>query len=282
MDMNLHNRKNNRNTGILRSIPKMFSFFSVAALIIPVVFSGLIVFTIAAEGIPYLKEALQSEEVLFSLRMSLCTASISTLICLLIAIPSAYVLSRIEFPFRRIINLMIELPLSLPNLVVGLSLLLIFSSDIGKLLRDMGFRVIFDVKGIIVAQIAINLPIVIRLIRTVFSSIDIRIEFIAGTLGASKFRQFLTITLPMSTNAIISAVVLAWSRALGEFGATLMLVGVTRMKTETLPSAIYLGISTGSNETSMATAVILLIVSCCSLALTSFLNKKSHSRSEVR
>lgn len=269
-------------TKILSSISKMFPVFSIAVLIIPTVFFGLIVFTIAAEGIPYLKEAMQSEEVLFSLRMSLCTASISTLICLFIAIPSAYALSRIKFPFRKIINLMIELPLSLPNLVVGLSLLLIFSSEGGKFLRDMGFRVIFDVRGIIVAQIAINLPIVIRLIKTVFSSIDIRMEFIAGTLGASKLQQFLTITLPMSTNAIISAVVLAWSRALGEFGATLMLVGVTRMKTETLPSAIYLGISTGSNETSMSTAVILLIVSCCSLTVTSILNKKSHSRSEVR
>lgn len=276
--MNSHSSR----TKILRSISKMFPAFSVAILLIPTALSGLIVFTIVAQGIPHLKEALQSEEVLFSLRTSLCTASISTLICFLIAIPSAYALSRTKFPFRRIINMMIELPLSLPNLVLGFSLLIIFSSDVGKMLRDMGFRVIFDVRGIIIAQIAVNLPFVIRLIKTEFSSVDIRMEFIAGTLGASKWQQFLTITLPMSTNAIISAVILAWSRALGEFGATLMLVGVTRMKTETLPSSIYLGISIGNNETSMATAVILLAVSCCSLTATSILNKKSHSRSEAR
>ncbi|HCT65457.1 MAG TPA: nitrogen fixation protein NifC [Lachnospiraceae bacterium] len=276
--MNLNNLKNI----VLRSIAKAFPYFSIAILIISAAFSGIIVFTIVAEGIPHLKEALHSEEVLFSLRTSLFTTSISTIICLLIAIPSAYALARTKFPFCRIISLIVELPLSLPNLVLGLSLLLIFSSNAGKLLRDMGFRVIFDIRGIIVAQVAVILPFVTKLIKTEFSSIDIRMEFIAGTLGASKCMQFLTISLPLSTNAIISAAILAWSRALGEFGAALMLVGVTRMKTETLPSSIYLGISTGSNETAMATAVILLTVSCCSFVATNLLNKKSLSRSEVR
>lgn len=276
--MNLHNDK----SSFLNSKTKIFPRLTIAVLMIPVFFSGLIVLTITSQGIPYIKEALQSEEVLFSLRTSLCTASISTLLCLLIAIPSAYALSRTEFPFKKIVNLVIELPLSLPNIVLGLSLLIIFSSDTGKLLKEIGFRVIFDVKGIIVAQTVINLPFVIRIIKTEFLSIDARMEFIAGTLGASKWRQFSTITLPMSTNTIISAVIIAWSRALGEFGATMMLVGVTRMKTETLPTSIYLGISSGNNETSMATAMILLIVSCCSLIATSLLNKKSHSRGDVR
>jgi molybdate transport system permease protein len=257
---------------------KMFSLFSITMLIIAITFLGLIVGTIVFGGIGYLKEALESEEILFSLRTSLLTACISTVICLFIGIPSAYALARTRLPFRRVMNIIIELPLSLPYLVLGLSLLMIFSSEAGKFLRDMGLRVIFDMRGIVVAHIAVNLPFVIRLIRTEFSSIDPRMEFIAATLGASKWQQFKTITLPMSTNTIISAAVLAWSRALGEFGATLMLVGVTRMRTETLPSSIYLSISTGDNKIAMATAVILLTVSCFSLTITNLLNRRSYCR----
>ena len=259
----------------------LFPLLSIVILILATAFLSLIIITIAVLGIPHLIDSLTSAEVLFSLRLSLVTASISTLICILIAVPSAYALTRTAVPFRKLTNIMIELPHSLPYIVLGLSLLLIFSSDLGKYLRDYGFKVIFDMKGIVFAHITVNLPFMLRLIKTAFNDIDIRMEYIAGTLGASKWQRFSTITLPMSRNTIINAAVLAWSRALGEFGATLMLVGLTRMKTETLPGSIYLSISTGENEPAMATSVILLTVSCCSLIVTSLLNRKTHSRNMV-
>lgn len=263
------------------SLSKLFTLISIVVLIIVTAFLSLIILTIVVEGISHLIKAMTSAEVCFSLRLSLITASISTLICILLAVPSSYALTRTTVPFRKLANIMIELPLSLPYIVLGLSLLMLFSSDLGKFLRDIGFKVIFNMKGIVIAHVAVNLPFMIRLIKTAFNEVDIRLEHIAGTLGASKFQRFSTITLPMSRNAIINAAILAWSRALGEFGATLMLVGVTRMKTETLPASIYLSISTGENETAMATAAILLTVSCCSLIVTSFLNRKTHSRNKV-
>lgn len=103
---------------------------------------------------------------------------------------------------------------------------------------------------------------------------DIRLEFLAGTLGADEWKRFVTITLGLSRGAIVSAGMLAWSRALGEFGATLMLVGVTRMVTETLPASIYLNISTGDNDMAMASATILIIISLITLIITEGTGRK--------
>lgn len=96
-------------------------------------------------------------------------------------------------------------------------------------------------------------------------NIDFRYELIAGSLGAGSFKTFILVTLPLAKNSVIGAGVLAWSRALGEFGATLMLVGATRMKTETLPTSIYLNMATGDTGPAMACAMILLLISAVSL-----------------
>ena len=125
------------------------------------------------------------------------------------------------------------------------------------------------------AHLMINLPFVIRMIKTSFLSIDPRLEWIAGSLGASPIRRFFTVTLPLAKNSIIGAGILAWSRALGEFGATLMLVGATRMKTETLPTSIYLNMATGDTGPAMAAALILLFISALSLAVSALLERRT-------
>jgi molybdate transport system permease protein len=146
----------------------------------------------------------------------------------------------------------------------------------------MGFKVVFDQKGIIIAQIAVNLPYVIRLIRVAFCEVDERLEFISGSLGASKWQRFTTITLPMSKSAIISTIILTWSRGLGEFGATLMLVGATRMKTETLTTSVYLNLATGDTGASMASATIILIISLTSLFLANWIDGKKTAKSRMK
>ncbi|WP_242830650.1 ABC transporter permease [Desulfitobacterium hafniense] len=200
----------------------------------------------------------------------------------MLAVPTAYSLTRGSFPFKKIAQIIIELPLSMPYLVLGLCLLLIFSSEFGKALRDMGFRVVFDKNGIIMAQIIVNLPYMIRLIKTAFAELDERLEIIAGMLGASRWQRFVTITLPLARNAVISAVILVWSRGLGEFGATLMVVGATRMKTETLPASIYLNMATGDIGAAMASAIIILLISFVSLFATSRLERKNLQASRMK
>lgn len=262
-----------------------FNFFEIITIIITVIviiFTSTLILAIVLKGLPYLGEAFYSEEVWFSIRLSLYTASISTAICIFLAIPTAYALTRTAFPFKRFCQIIIELPLSMPYLVLGLGLLIIFSSDFGKALKSMGFRVVFDKNGIILAQMVVNLPFAIRFIRTAFQEVDERLEFISGSLGATKWERFITITLPLARNAIITTIILTWSRGLGEFGATLMLVGATRMKTETLTTSIYLNLATGDTGAAMASATVILIISMVSLFLTSWIGRKNKQESRMK
>lgn len=236
-------------------------------------FIGSAIFAIVAGGISHFGEAISSEEVLFSLRMSVTTSSISTVICLLLSLPTAYALSHVAFPGKRLAEILMELTLSLPYILLGFALLPIFSSPLGKALKEAGFAVVFSPAGIVFAQMIVNLPFAIRMMRTAFAGVNPRVEFVAQTLGAMPWDVFRTIIVPMCRNQIISAFVLTWARGMGEFGATLMLVGVTRMKTETLPGSIYLSISTGNTETAMATAMIMLLVSAFTLVVANVLDR---------
>ena len=246
----------------------VFSGVSMAVATVVLLFVGSAIVAIVAGGIAHFGEAVTSAEVLFSLRMSVVTSSISTVLCLVLALPTAYALSRTNMPFKRVAEVLMELTLSLPYI-----LLLIFSSPFGKALKEAGLAVVFEPAGIVFAQLIVNLPFAIRMVRTAFADVSPRMEFVAKTLGATPGDVFRTIILPQCRNALISTFVLTWARGMGEFGATLMLVGVTRMKTETLPGSIYLSISTGNNETAMATAMIMLLLSAATLVVANLLNR---------
>ena len=240
---------------------------------IALLFIGTAILTIFVGGIAHLSEAVTSEEVLFSLRMSMTTSTISTTICLLLALPTAYAFTRTNMPLKGAAETLLQLTLSLPYILLGVALLLMFSSPAGKALRDIGFAVVFQPTGIVFAQLIVNLPFAIRMIRTAFGDVNPRMEFVAKTLGASSFDAFRTIILPVCRNAIISTFVLTWARGMGEYGATLLLVGVTRMRTETLSGNVYLAISSGNTDMAMATAMIMLFVSAATLIIANVLSK---------
>lgn len=250
----------------------MFAPACIVLCLVAVLFVGSAILAILIGGAADFSSAVTNPEVLFSLRMSLVTATISTTICLLLSLPSAYSLTHTRMPGKRIASIILELTLSLPYILLGFALLLIFSSDFGRALKDAGIAVVFQPLGIVIAQLMVNLPFAIRMVRTAFQSCDPRMEFVAESLGASKWDVFRTVVLPLNKNAIISAFILTWARGMGEFGATLMLVGVTRMRTETISGSIYLSIQTGNNEVALATAIVMLLVSACALALSNVLS----------
>ena len=257
-----------------------FPIFTVCVTMVVLLFVGSAIIAIIFAGIASFGDAITNEEVLFSLRMSVVTSIISTTICMLLALPASYALTHIKLPGSRLVEIIMELTLSLPYILLGFALLLIFSSPFGKELKDLGFAVVFQPTGIVFAQLIVNLPFAIRMIRTAFMDVNPRLEFVAETLGAAPFGIFRTIILPLCRNSIISTIILTWSRGMGEFGATLMLVGVTRMKTETLPGSVFLSISTGNNETAMATAMIMLLLSAAALGIANILNRPAnHVRS---
>jgi molybdate transport system permease protein len=252
----------------------MFTGFSIAVCVVALLFVGSAIGAIVVAGVSHFGEAISSAEVLFSLQMSFTTSTISTAFCLMVALPTAYALTRTNMPMKRIAEVLLELTLSLPYILLGFALLLIFSSPLGAALKSVGLRVVFEVPGIVFAQLIVNLPFAIRMVRTAFGGLDPRMEFVAKTLGATPGEVFRTIMVPQCRNSLISTFVLTWARGMGEFGATLMLVGVTRMKTETLPGSIYLNISTGNNDTAMATAMIMLLVSAATLIIANVLNRQ--------
>ena len=270
MDRRARSREGVKHRGRRRDV---FSVVSICVATGVFAFVGSAIVAIIAGGIAHFGEAATSAEVLFSLRMSVMTSSVSTVFCLALALPTAHALSRTNMPFKRVAEVVMELTLSLPYILLGFALLIIFSSPFGKALRDAGLAVVFEPTGIVFAQLIVNLPFAIRMVRTAFASVSPRMEFVAKTLGASPGDVFRTIILPQCRNALISTFVLTWARGMGEFGATLMLVGVTRMKTETLPGSIYLSISTGNNETAMATAMIMLLLSAATLVVANVLNR---------
>lgn len=278
--MSARAKKTRKHAGRRRDV---FPIACIVIACVPLLFIGSAVLTIIAGGIAHVGQAVTSEEVLFSLRMSVVTSTISTTLCLLLALPTAYALTRTNMPFKRAAETLMQLTLSLPYILLGFALLLMFSSPAGKALKDIGFAVVFQPVGIVFAQLIVNLSFSIRMVRTAFGEVSPRMEFVAKTLGASSFETFRTIILPICRNSIISTFVLTWARGMGEFGATLMLVGVTRMRTETLPGSVYLSISTGNTDTAMATAMIMLIVSAVTLVVANVLSKPvGSSRVEKR
>ena len=240
---------------------------------ISLLFVGSNLFIIAIRGLRSLPASFRQAETVFAVRLSVRSACISTVLCFFLALPTSYLLTKTELPFRNVVEVVLELTMSLPYIVLGLSLLILFSSSAGKALKAAGFPVVFSRNGIVLAQLMVNLPYAIKLSSTALRSVDGKLEKVAGLLGAPPGRRFITVILPCCRTAIISAIILVWARALGEFGATLMLVGVTRMKTETLPGSIFLNVSTNDLNAALASAFILLMLTALSLIIDALLRK---------
>lgn len=236
------------------------------------------ILVIVLRGAKSLGQCLESPNTLFALTLSLKTSVISTFFCFLLAIPTAYSLTHLPKKISSPLEIGLELTMSLPNIVLGLSLLILCSSIFGGFLKKIGLPFIFSPNGIILAQLVVNLPFAVKLVSTAFRDVDSKLEKVAGLLGAGPAQSFFLITLPLCKNALISTVLLVWSRALGEFGATLMLVGVTRMKTETLPAGIYLNVSVNDLSGALAYAFLLLVISAAAHIIASVLSGKNRKR----
>ncbi|WP_319507938.1 ABC transporter permease [uncultured Methanolobus sp.] len=209
-----------------------------------------------------------SHEIGFAIRLSLITSVISTLICILVSIPVSYAFSRYDFPGKTFITTILDMPMALPPIVAGLGLLLIFgTSTAGQYLTTVGLKFVFTPLGIVMAQFTVNISLMLRIIRSTFDGINPRYEYVAQTLGCTPFQAFMKTTLPLAKNGILAGSVITWSRGMGEFGAVLMLAGATRMKTETLPIALYLNMSSGELDLAIAAATILICISGITLYL---------------
>lgn len=255
---------------------KIFLYFSIVSLALVLIFTFIPLTLLIGRGFTSIIKCFQSQETIFSIKLSLITSSISTLICLFFSLPASYSLARLKVRTKNLISILIFLPASLPHLVSGIALLLFLgNSGIGGFLSKIGIDFVFTKKGIIAAQVFVNFPLMVKMLKTAIEGSNYKMEFIARTLGCNKWQSFIHITIPSIKSSLFSSLIITWSRALGEFGAVIMLAGTTRMKTEVLPTAIFLNMSTGDLDIATGTATILIIISLISQLLFEFIERRN-------
>jgi molybdate transport system permease protein len=204
-----------------------------------------------------------SEPLLLSLRV----AAIATLLALLVGVALAALFARWRSWPLKILEALTLIPLVLPPTVLGYFLLVGFGarSPVGQALEQLGLQVIFSWRGAVLAAAIVALPLVIQTAKSAFEGIDPRIHDVARTLGRSEASIFFSVTIPLAWRGILAGTVLAFARALGEFGATLMLAGNIPGKTQTLPLAIYTAVQSGQQAEANSLALLLSAVALLAL-----------------
>lgn len=197
-----------------------------------------------------------------ALKLSLLTTLTTTGIAVLIGTPTAYLLARYQFRGRSALSTLIDLPMVLPPAVAGLALLMAFGRRglLGGPLAAVSIRLPFTTIAVIIAQTFVAAPFHIRQARIGFEAVDRHLEQMAASLGVSNWRVLTRVTLPLARRSLISGAIMAWARALAEFGATIMFAGNFQGRTQTMPLAIYIGIQDDLNA-ALGLAAIMLVVS---------------------
>ncbi len=219
-------------------------------------------------------QSIFSERTLFSVKLSLLTASLSTLLALIIAIPAGYALSRYSFIGKNVIDVLLEIPIIISPAALGALIVIFFSQPFGNWFQENIGNVVFAFWGIIMAQFVTILGIATRMIKTTIDEIPKRYEDVARTLGASKYSSFKTITLPLAGRGILSAFILTWAKAFGEFGATFTVAGTMSFQTETVPTSVYMKLAGADIQGSMVMILILLSAGISLLALSRLFTRR--------
>lgn len=239
---------------------------------------GILLSLVAYTDMNTFFSTLLSDEILFAVRLSLITATTATIISMVIAIPVAYAISQTSFLGKNIVDTILDLPIVVSPIALGAALLVFFNTPFGSLVEKRFTGFVFEVPGIILAQFMVVNALAVRLLKSTFDSINPRYEQVGRTLGCSKLRVFFRVTLPLARNGLIAAGILTWARAIGEFGATVTLAGATKMKTETLPVAIFMNLATANVE--KAVAVIFILIAIAAIALI-ILRKMTGTRERI-
>ncbi|MBW7996935.1 MAG: ABC transporter permease [Candidatus Glassbacteria bacterium] len=206
----------------------------------------------------------RSPEIRYAIWLSLCSCTITTVMSLWVAVPIGYLMSRFQFRGKVVIDAVMDIPIVLPPLVIGLSLLILFQTPAGRLFQGL-VKVTYEIPSVILAQFMVACAFAVRTMQVTFDQINQRQEQVALTLGCSRAQAFWIVVFPQARRGLLTAASLAWARALGEFGPILIFSGATRMKTEVLPTTIFLELTVGNIEA--AVAVSLLMVLCAAAVL---------------
>jgi molybdate transport system permease protein len=203
-----------------------------------------------------------SEQAFKALKISLLTSSITTAIAAVLGTPLAFILARWKIRHKSWIEMILDLPIVLPPSVAGLALLIAFGRRglFGSTLGIFGVSLPFTTAAVVLAQIFVSAPLYVRSARIGFAQIDIQLEESAHVEGANQWQVFSEVMIPLTRRALVSGAILTWTRALGEFGATILFAGNLEGVTQTMPMAIYLGFERNLGV-AVALSVVLIFVS---------------------
>ena len=220
----------------------------------------------AAHSSPHdLWRALAAREIRHAVGLSLVTCSLTAALSLFLAVPVGYLLARARFPGWVWLDAAMDIPIVLPPMVVGLCLLIFFQTAAGQLLeRVIPFT--YTVAGVVLAQFVIGAAFAVRTMRGTFEHLSSRPEDVALTLGCTRAQAVWRVTLPAARRGMYAAASIAWARSLGEFGPILVFAGATRMKTEVLPTSVWLELSVGNLEAAIAVSLLMVSLATAVLA----------------
>jgi len=219
-------------------------------------------------------------EIQAATRLTLISCTISALLSIWIAVPLGYLLSRFHFRGRWLIDTLLDIPVVLPPLVIGLSLLILFHLPVGNsnleefTQRYLGIRVTYAQPAVVLAQFAVACAFAVQTMRVTFDQIDPRAEQVALTLGCRRSQAFFRVLLPQAWRGIIAAFTIAWARSLGEFGPILVFAGATRMKTEVLSTTVFLELSVGQLEAAVAVSLFMVTAAMAVLGIVRLLGAR--------
>ena len=196
-----------------------------------------------------------------ALRLSVVTSLSSLCLAVVLGTPLAYLLARHRFRGAALVDTLIDLPMVLPPTVAGVALLMAFGRRgiLGARLDAVGIQIGFTTIAVILAQSFVSIPFYIRAARAGFQSVDQELERVAYTLGHAPFSVFLRVTVPLAFPALLGGAVMAWARALGEFGATIMFAGNFLGRTQTMPLAIYSAMESDLTAALVLSAILIVV-----------------------
>ena len=211
------------------------------------------------------------DQVWFPLSITLWIATISSILVLCSGVGIAYIFARRDFRGKELAELLLTLPLVLPPTVIGYLLVILIGKNgfLGHLIFDiLGTGIMFTWQAAVIAAYVVSLPLMVRTAKAAIEAVDKELEYAAYILGKSELETALIVTLPLAKKGILAGLVLSFARAIGEFGATLMLAGNIPGKTNTMSISIYSAFQAGNNELAQTLVLILIVVSLLAISLT--------------
>lgn len=232
-------------------------------------------------------ELAQRPELRYAIRLTFVSCTIAAILSLWVAVPLGYFMSRYRFYGKGFLDALLDVPIVLPPLVIGLSLLILFhikelpggwklETNLDTWLRNrFSLQVTFGVPAVILAQFAVACAFAVRTMRVTFDQINPRAELVALTLGASRGRAFFEIVFPQAWRGMITAFTLAWARSLGEFGPIMVFAGATHNRTEVLSTSVFLELSVGKLEPAVAISLGMVSVAIVILLIVRFVGARN-------